>query len=119
MFCPSRLFRAALQPAHTTPTPLDVPWSPPLATHRAAKLKSGSPPGVRSAQPSVFLSHPSSALAFLGYSSSRGVVRLKDRDPVLNLAKFNARQLQMLEKMRHLDRARGRGRFRAVCALGR
>jgi len=39
-----------MQPAHRTATPRDVPGSRLLATHRAARLQSGSPPGVRSAQ---------------------------------------------------------------------
>ena len=53
MFCPSRLFRAAATTAHRTATPRDVPGSRLLPTHRAARLQSGSPPGVWSAQPAA------------------------------------------------------------------
>jgi hypothetical protein len=49
-FGPARLFRAAATTAHRTATPRDVPGSRLLPTHRAARLQSGSPPGVRFAQ---------------------------------------------------------------------
>ncbi|HXM05461.1 MAG TPA: hypothetical protein VN939_22800, partial [Chthoniobacterales bacterium] len=53
-----------------------IPGSRLLLTDRATILQSGSPPGVRSAQRAAFatalffLSDPSTALAFLSYSSS-------------------------------------------------
>jgi hypothetical protein len=46
MFCPSRLFCCGETTAHRTTAPRDVPGSRLLLTHRAAMLRSGSPPGV-------------------------------------------------------------------------
>jgi hypothetical protein len=59
MFCPSRLFCCGDKAAHRTAAPRDVPGSRLLLTHRAATLRSGSPPGVKPLYPlrkfSVFL----------------------------------------------------------------
>jgi len=70
-----------IQLAHRTATPRDVPGSRPLATHRAAMLQSGSPPGVRSAQPAACLwpfCVPSSSISAVAFSELLVVVLVLD-----------------------------------------
>ena len=54
-FCPSPLLGCGDSTAHRIAAPRDVPGSRLLLTHRAAMLRSGSPPGAWSAQPAACL----------------------------------------------------------------
>jgi hypothetical protein len=128
MFCPPRLFRSGDTTPHRTAARRDVPGSRLLLTDRVATLRSGSPPGVRPAQPaaglqrSLFLSHPSSAPAFLGCSSSSSkVCERPTTRAARDLAKFIAMPGNAppnAGKMRHSNREHEHDPRTACCAVG-